>query len=128
MPDDFPAAIRQFIAEHIQSLAQLEGLLLLRGSAERQWQAAEVAKALYTTADGCAAQLTHLARHGLVKATPPPDVRFQYGPASDDLDRLVGELAVVYQERRVTVITLIYSKPAGNVQAFADAFRLRKEN
>jgi hypothetical protein len=44
------------------------------------------------------------------------------------LDDLLGELARHYQERRVAVITEIYSNPVKKVQTFADAFRLRRED
>jgi hypothetical protein len=37
------------------------------------------------------------------------------------------QLAALYQERRVAVITQIYSKPVKKVQTFADAFRFRRE-
>ena len=33
----------------------------------------------------------------------------------------------VYRERRVAVITQIYSRPVKKVQTFADSFRLRRE-
>ena len=46
---------------------------------------------------------------------------------SNELDELVGSLEKVYEERRVSVITLIYSKPVDKVRTFADAFRLRKD-
>jgi hypothetical protein len=42
-------------------------------------------------------------------------------------DQLIDQLADLYQQRRVAVITQIYSRPVKNVQTFADAFRLRKE-
>jgi hypothetical protein len=40
---------------------------------------------------------------------------------------LVRRLDEVYKVRRVAVITLIYSKPDDPAQAFANAFRIRKE-
>ena len=54
-------------------------------------------------------------------------LRYRYQPISEDLDRTVGLLDTIYQERRVAVTTQIYSKPVSNVQTFADAFRLRRE-
>jgi hypothetical protein len=74
----------------------------------------------------CAAQLVELARRGYLQVSSPATL-YQYQPGSEEADRLVGELIRLYQERRVAVITLIYSKPVNKVQTFADAFRLRKE-
>ena len=128
MAGGFSIEVQQFIQRHIDSLAKLEMLLLLRADPARQWDVRDIAKALYYSAhEVCEDQLGTLARAGLVACTPPPETRYQYGPASAELERLVGELAGAYQERRVAVITEIYSKPMHKIEVFADAFRLRKE-
>jgi hypothetical protein len=53
MDHDFPAELQQFIAQHIESLAQLEALLLMRAEPDREWDSAELARQLYITADMC---------------------------------------------------------------------------
>jgi hypothetical protein len=126
MSDEFPAELASFIDQHVKSLAELETLLLLRQNAEQSWTAAEVAKALYTSAETCARQLADLARRGFFARSEGESYR--YHPVHEDLDRLLGKLADIYQERRVTVITLIYSKPRSTAQTLADAFRVRKED
>src|SRR5688500_10139799 len=106
MADGFSIELRHFIQRHIDSLAKLEMLLLLRADPARQWDGRDIAKALYYSAhEVCEDQLASLARAGLLACTPPPDTRYQYRPASADLDRLAGDLAGAYQERRVAVIT-----------------------
>lgn len=127
MSDGFPEDVKQFLDQRIESLAQLEMLLLLRGQPAREWNASEVAAAMYWTADRCAGQLVDLERRGFLVCTDSAEGRYRYQPADAETGRLMGELAKLYQERRVAVITLIYSKPIDRVQTFADAFRLRKE-
>ena len=128
MAGDFSIEVQQFIERYIDSLAKLEMLLLLRADPSRQWDACDIAKALYYSArDVCEDQLASLARAGLLTCTAPPDKRYRHGPASAELERLVGDLAEMYKERRVAVITQIYSKPVNQIEVFADAFRLRKE-
>jgi hypothetical protein len=128
MSSEFPAEIAQFIDQQIESLAQLEALLLLRGEPERVWDATEIAKALYITPDMAGSLLADLARRGYAKVVPPSDARYSYRAMDAHVDRLIDQLASVYQDRRVAVISMIYSKPLNKVQTFADAFRLRKEN
>jgi hypothetical protein len=70
-------------------------------------------------------RLNDLHARGLLVQKDGPTYR--YGPAQADLNSLVERLAAIYHERRVTIITLIYSKPHTQVQAFADAFKLRKD-
>jgi hypothetical protein len=126
LPGEFPADIELFIQQHIDSLAQLETLLMLHADSAREWEPADVAKALYTSPEVCAALLADLARRGFLQSSAQP-LRYRYQPTDSNLDRLIGELNLLYQERRVAVITLIYSKPVSNVQTFADSFRLRRE-
>jgi hypothetical protein len=125
MTDDFPLELKQFIAQHVESLAQLEALLILRQNAQKPWKSAELCQRLYISPDMCEGILVDLIRRGFAERTAEGGV--QYRPPSDDADRLLNDLAAIYQERRVAVITEIYSKPVNKVQTFADAFRLRKE-
>jgi hypothetical protein len=127
MSDEFPEDVRLFIADHINSVAEVEVLLLLKGQPERQWSADEVSKALYTTPEMAATQLAELQGRGLLAAPEGTPPRYQYRPGSEELHRLVSRLEEIYQQRRVSVITQIYSKPVDRVRTFADAFRLRKE-
>jgi hypothetical protein len=125
--DDFPIDVRQFIDQNIESLAQLEALLLLRKDPQRSWDAAEMAQALYVPVEMAQALLAEFGRRQFAKVMPISDVRYTYNIVDAKLDDLIGRVAAEYQERRVGVISLIYSKPLNKVQTFADAFRLRKE-
>lgn len=125
--NDFPADVRQFIDQNIESLAQLEALLLLRKDPQRSWDAAEMAKALYLPVEMAQALLAEFGRRQLTKTTPQSDAQYSYNVVDSKLDELIGRVVTEYQERRVAVISLIYSKPLNKVQTFADAFRLRKE-
>ena len=124
MPDDFPIDVRQFIGQNIGSLAQLEALLLLRRDPERSWTADEIAKALYITPEMAAPLLQGLALRGFATSV---ETCYRYQVKEDGIAHAIEQLARLYQERRVAVITEIYSKPPNKVQTFADSFRLRKE-
>ena len=74
-----------------------------------------------------AGQFAELVARGLAApATDAPDA-FRYAPIPPALDATLVQLAKDYAERRVTVITLIFSKPVDKLRTFADAFRLRKD-
>jgi hypothetical protein len=128
MATDFPAEIEQFIAQHIESLAQLELLLLIRKEPERAWSCYDLARQLYVAPDVCMGILADLERRAFVQRSASNDNLFSYRSGSVEIDRLVDQLSTLYQERRVAVITQIYSKPVKQVQTFADAFRLRRES
>jgi DNA-binding MarR family transcriptional regulator len=127
MASDFPAEIEQFIGQHIESLAQLETLLSLRREPGRSWSCADLSRQLYVTNDVCTGIISELERRGFVhRDAANPDL-VRYRSAGPETDQLIDQLASLYQQRRVAVITQIYSKPVKKVQTFADAFRFRRE-
>ncbi len=85
-----------------------------------------MARELYISSDMCQGLLTGLERRRLVASTDDGE-RYRYSAADADADRLVAQLEQFYRERRVAVISEIYSNPVKRVQTFADAFRLRRE-
>jgi hypothetical protein len=125
--DELPEAVTSFIAGHIDSAVQLELLLLTHRTRGKFWDAAAVAAELKIDAGWAGSQLARLCEQGLLRCTAEPAQAYEYGPSTPELDAAVAALAVAYADRRVSVISLIYSKPADNLRAFADAFRLRKE-
>jgi DNA-binding MarR family transcriptional regulator len=124
MSDAFPADVKEFLGQNIHSVAQLEVLLMLRAESGRLWTAEDVAKILYVQPPMAKNMLTDLVQRGFVVQS---EANFRYQPAGDRIGALIERVAELYRERRVAVTYEIYSKPMNVVQAFADAFRLRKE-
>ena len=121
-----PDRVRQFITRHIDSVEQLETLLLLSRAPDAEWAAGAVAAALYTQPASAARRLASLHEQGLI--VPVADARYRFAPADRRTADDVDELAAAYKERRVAVITLIASRPMDNVRAFSDAFQIRKKD
>jgi len=123
--DRLPLELRQFIALHIESLAQLEALLLMRRERGRAMKLGELARTLYISDDMCRGMLIDLARRGFIEGDTNGE-SFRYANTEETIEGLISQLEKFYQDRRVAVITEIYSNPSKKVQTFADAFRLRK--
>jgi hypothetical protein len=128
MPDDISPELKQFVEHHIESVPQLEALFLLRNEPLRRWAAAEIAKALYLPEDAAGSLLADFVRRGFAILMPSGNEAYSYRPRDEATDRLIGQLQAAYHDRRVAIISLIYSKPLNKVQTFADAFRFGKEN
>lgn len=122
-----PNEVRQFILESIDSIAQLEALLLLRGSPNEEWGAQKVARRLYISEQEATSLLARLSAERLIVFSndKPPLCRYQ--PDSDNLARIVDRLAETYSKHLVPVTNLVHSKPRTRVREFADAFNLRKD-
>jgi len=122
-----PEDVAQFILQHIDSVAEMEAILLLRENPAQEWTVEELAKRLYTSKEQTAGVVASLCAHGIFVAilTGPP--RYRYEPKSNELNQMIDRVAEVYSKHLVPVTNLIHSKPATRVQEFADAFKLRKD-
>jgi hypothetical protein len=124
IPDD----VDRFLARHVDTIEQLEVLLLLHRCPATDWTAESVASALYIQPASAARRLAALAGFGLLASKAESAPTYRYAPRTPELDATVGRLADTYRERRVAVITAIASRPMENVRAFSDAFRFRKKD
>jgi hypothetical protein len=123
-----PADITEFIIEKIDSVAQLEALLLLRNSPEEKWSVHVLSKRLYIDEKETDEVLAHLQAHGFaIRKTDEPPL-YKYQPSSTRLQEMVDRLSEVYSKHLVPVTNLIHAKPKSRVQQFADAFKFRKDD
>ena len=122
--------MQRLIAEHIDSVEQLEILLLLHKDSARAWSAEAVARELRVSPISAGDRLKELMRAGILVRVEGvgSGAEYRYAPDSPKLAEAVNGLASAYTERRVTVINLIFSKPVDKIRTFADAFRLRKDD
>jgi hypothetical protein len=127
MNQDIPDNVRALIAAHISSVVQLELLLLLHAEPTRERTPADISRELRIDAGWVAGQLRDLCAAGLLVCTEGPNPSFRYWAARPEFHDAVEGLAHAYAERRVTVIALIFSKPADPIRSFTDAFRLRRD-
>ena len=118
-----PARVTEFIHRHIESVGQLEMLLLLLNNSDRVWSPAQVAKELGIDPDFASVFLDTFARRELVAKNA--DGNFQFSQTSPEAAS-VRELDATYRTRRVAVIGAIFSKPEEDLGSFADAFLLKK--
>jgi hypothetical protein len=121
--------VRAFIAGHVDSVLQLELLLLLAvpAHAAREWSAADLAHELRIDPAWVEGQLKAMGAQGLLDASTGPPPTYRYHPRTAELGQAVSDLAQAYADRRVTVIGLIFAKPTDKLRTFADAFRIRKD-
>ena len=101
-------------------------MLLLLESAPRTWADADIAGSLRTTPESARTRLSRLHGDGLIAVTTDSAPKYFYKPRSEALDRDVRALAACYRERRVAVITQIFSPAGGRAALFAEAFRIKK--
>jgi hypothetical protein len=128
MADDvIPDEIKQFILNNIDSIAQLEALLLLRGNPQLDWTINTVAKRLYISEQETSILLQRLCADSFLITTAEKPAVYRYHTNPNELGQMVDRLAELYSKYLIPVTNLIHSKPRTRVREFADAFKLRKE-
>lgn len=118
-----PEPVRRLIAERIDSVPELEAILLFRENRERAWTAEEAGKRLYVSTTVAAHVLQVLTERGFFAEAVGA---YRYGPETPELAETIDLLANAYARHLVAVTQMIHSKPSQSVRDFADAFRLRR--
>lgn len=121
--DGIPADIRDFILQYIDSIAQLEALLLLRANPGERWDLASIAKRLYTNERDVEPALARLCADRLLVFN---DGIYRYGPEQEDRRLVVDRLAAIYARQLIRVTNMIHAKQR-RIREFADAFRFRRD-
>jgi hypothetical protein len=122
---EISAQVRQFIAAHIPSVARLEILLLMKAEASEVWTPEAMAKELRIDPRAAGENLEALHAHGLLE---PRGDGYHYAPKTPSLDADVAALLQAYLVRRVTVISLIFSKTDEVLRSFSDSFKIRRDH
>jgi hypothetical protein len=124
MPEDIPDDVRRLIADSIDSIPELEAILLLRECRPRTWTAAQAGERLYVSKTVAVHVLGILQQRGVFAGNGES---FRYAPASPELEATIDALAITYSRHLVAVTRLVHAKPSPGVRHFAEAFRFRKE-
>lgn len=117
--------IEKFIHDNINSVEQLEVLLLIAAAPQRGWSALDVSQKLHRPPESVAMRLADLQKRGFLSVEPEPRPVYHYACDARQ-NGLVEGLGRAYQVRQDAVIALIFTRPADNLRAFSDAFRIRR--
>jgi hypothetical protein len=119
-----PDAVRKLLTERIDSIPELEAILLLRQHRNQSWSVEEAGQRLYLSPAVASHVLTVLTERGFLTRTLQ---RYQYAPESTELEAGVTLLAETYSKHLIAVTNIVHAKPSAGVRLFAQAFRFRKD-
>lgn len=124
---EIPARVLQFLAERIDTVPQLEALLLLWQDPQRLWSEEELAGRIYVGRQVAATIMQALQRQQLITAEPAATIRYRYDPQWDPSGEVMPEVAAAYRRHLVPLATFIHSRASTAVREFARAFDLKKD-
>jgi hypothetical protein len=119
IPDD----LREFILAHIDSVAHLEALLLLRRNLSKEWNPSSVAERLYITEGEAIDLLSRLNDGGFLVVNAGS---YRFGPRSAEHQQMADRVAEAYSRHLITITNLIHGKPR-RIREFSDAFKFRRD-
>ena len=118
-----PDAVREFVIKRIDSIAQIEALLLIRSNPQAAWSAAQIAARLYVSEAEAADALDRLCAAELLRSL---DGKYRLDGIPPQHAALIDQLLAVYTQHLIPVTDIVHSKPR-RIGSFADAFRFRKD-
>jgi hypothetical protein len=117
--------VQEFLRSTFRSVWSLEMLLFLKRQPNSAWTRQELVSELRSSDFVVAQSLDALIAGGLILVEDEERVR--YRPATPEIERLTDEVEEVYRRKPDAVRRLIVFSPAGELQLFSDAFKLRKD-
>jgi DNA-binding MarR family transcriptional regulator len=125
-PPGISDTVLRFIEECIDSVPQLETLLMMMDDPQRDWTAAEIAGRVYITREDAVRVLDALRRRGMI-APLEAGQAFRILLADEQRRALLEEVARSYRANLTRIATFIHEKPPASLKEFARAFTLKKD-
>ncbi len=119
-----PVPVRALIRDHINSVGALELLLTLRSEPERLWSVDALCERLECPPSWAQLQLDAMRYSGFVE---PDGDGWRYAPADARRREAVDALDEAYRLQTRDVLRFVFTRAADDLQAFSDAFRVRRD-
>ncbi|HEX3704946.1 MAG TPA: hypothetical protein VHU82_16575 [Vicinamibacterales bacterium] len=126
--DDIPRPVRRFLARCVDTVEQLEIILLLQRHPERSWNALEVGEALGLDHRAVARDLEQLGTRDLLDVRLGADVRYRFSPGAPEAAAAAQRAAEAYRVSRGAVLAFVTAGRYRSLQDFSDAFRLTEDD
>ena len=126
--DQLPSDVRLLLRNHIQTVLQLELLLLLHAHADGWWTAEAANREHPATVDAAGQYLAALCDAKLVERSDGPVPQFRFAPERAQDAATVATIARLFRTHYYSIVEAIYAPRRRDIQDFADAFKLNKKN
>lgn len=128
MEDIIPNEIKQFLLANIESILQLEALLLLRRHPDQKFSCETIAGRLYVNPSDVSGALGKLVARGFIMMESQGEYTvFQYNYTNQAVVEAVDRVADLYAKYLIPVTNLIHNRPLKSLQEFSDAFKLSED-
>lgn len=127
VPPEVPDHVLRFIEECIDSVPQLEALLIMIENASSKWSVVDIAARTYISHAEAARMLERLDRRHLIR-TDDAGGHYQIHLPDSSRRALLEDVARTYRANLTHIATFIHEKPPAPVKEFARAFDLKRDH
>lgn len=123
-----PAPVVHFTRTHLRSIEDLQVFVACFDNRERWWDSIAMAREVGVAESVARKALDRLARGNLLDIRLTGDVRYRFGPGTQELDTQAAAFAAAYRKNPVDVVRLIVRSLPNSLRDFADAFRIKPDD
>lgn len=116
----------EFIERVVETIHQLEVLMLLRTSPNRFWRVDEITAELDMSSTTVASSLSGLHQNDVLTADGANVVGYRYDPRSVALHAGAESLAAAYESDPLFVVRAVLNKPPRTLRTFSDGLLFRR--
>jgi DNA-binding IclR family transcriptional regulator len=111
MTGNLSTEVEDFITKHIDSMGEMDVLLLLAQDSSRWWSAESVYEQIKSSRPSLIRRLETLTRKGLLVSKDEAEISYRFSPTTPELTIAIQALKEAYAERRLKVLECLSRKP-----------------
>lgn len=119
---EIPTEVKDFVFHNIDSVEQLEILLILHADSTKWWSSEEISGQLRSNRNSVEKRLQFLIKQKLV-VVRNEDSKYSFQPADPRVQQTVDLLSEAYRVQKYRILEIIFS-PMKRSRDFADAFKI----
>lgn len=119
--------VSRFLLNQVDSVPQMEALLLIWETRPREWTSQALAERLYVETEVAKILISPLAQRRLVRVQDSGEKLYSWQSVSEEADHLMEKVARAYRHDLIRATSLIHSKASSGIREFARAFKFKKE-
>jgi hypothetical protein len=126
VPPNIPDHVLRFLEECIDSVPQLEALLIMFDDPQRRWAVPDISARTYVSHAEASKIFDRLGRRELIHSDDSGE-HFQIQLADGAKRALLEDVARTYRANLTQIATFIHEKPPSSLKEFARAFDLKRD-
>lgn len=125
MPTE-PAKVAEFTRRHLETIEDLQVLIICMDDADRWWSPDSIARHLTINPVQARRVLDRFVRSNLCDIRVSGEVKYRYSPGTPELGADASAWLAEYRRNPLSVVTLLGGRRS--VRDFADAFRIKRHD